>query len=660
MHNHDHESPVYSTLANNPRASTHAEKTAYANECIAAMASLAVYDKQWEYDGGVRLGNTTGMNNVATDQSQPQTNQQQHDNVEVELKVAAPAIVPQPVQLAFKVRTAEDYGHVEDKPTRKEQSVIACESCRRRKIRCRGGEALSQSACDPCLSQQRECNWPDVPRSKRRRLALNPPTSQANDRVVEEDGQRSPGGCNRQPLYQVDNSDSNIDSNSNISIDNNSNVSGAIASVPTWETQDMQEILSGISGRQVYELVQSGRLALHVHPSPPPDQSSLLSANTGQEEESPPFFNLDFFDINGPTTSDNKHNESAGFVDLNTNVGIPLVTDQEASPNKLLAPLLHQQQEGNSAHIDTSILNEVFGVHSGTNETTGPANSTFHSVSSNQISEKVTTTTHPSKVDSESIVRVKYYRHFGPTAIVPGRKRVSLRLKCRPDHIHQVKKLSPFGYGAPDDASSTLQDYPITNPPFLYPTSSEPFPIDDNPLFDDSTNLPNPEILHHLLDVFFCKVGDHFPFLCRSRIAQSISDGEASAFLICAMCALSARFTSIRASASSSDSSPGEGTRHWANGAVFAARAKASLGEVISVPSVEHAAGFIILAWVEFGDNNDSGEICCIFERAMLTILSSFPLRPLDIFWSCSSYGPRLGIAARTKPTNTISLRCRP
>jgi hypothetical protein len=60
------------------------------------------------------------------------------------------------------------------------------------------------------------------------------------------------------------------------------------------------------------------------------------------------------------------------------------------------------------------------------------------------------------------------------------------------------------------------------------------------------TGLPNPSIMHHLLDVFFIHFGCQFPFLDQAELESQVDAGTGSAFLFNAIAGIAARSDQCR------------------------------------------------------------------------------------------------------------------
>ena len=189
--------------------------------------------------------------------------------------------------------------------------------------------------------------------------------------------------------------------------------------------------------------------------------------------------------------------------------------------------------------------------------------------------------------ETDSYATVHYFRHLGPTAIAPGHKKLSL--KVRQDHGDPLEG-GAFPHCSPDTANKTATDSGLL------------------PLFDRETSLPATAILPQLLDSFFEYYGDNFCFLNRAYLDQLIDNGEASSFLVCSMSALSSRFCpSVTFAAYFQPKTDGTERARWEYSIPFIDRAKQLLMPLLSIPSCDVVAGLLLLAWADFGDNNEAG-----------------------------------------------------
>lgn len=188
---------------------------------------------------------------------------------------------------------------------------------------------------------------------------------------------------------------------------------------------------------------------------------------------------------------------------------------------------------------------------------------------------------------------VHYFRHLGPTAIVPGHKKVSL--KARRDE-------QPFTNRSPASTRSASDMQPPRSLDLSYSL----------PLFDDETGLPVKELLPTLLDRYFEYYSDIYCFTNRNFLNAQINEGTQPTFLICVMSALSSRFCGRDLFAPYFP--PTERPRQeWEYSAPFLERSKQMIMSAISLPGPDVAAGLLMMAFADFGDNNEAGKYHLIF-----------------------------------------------
>ena len=183
---------------------------------------------------------------------------------------------------------------------------------------------------------------------------------------------------------------------------------------------------------------------------------------------------------------------------------------------------------------------------------------------------------------------VHYFRHLGPTAIAPGHKKITLKAR-REGH--------PSSYPSP------------VVPTRFTGNMQPPQPLDRRlalPLFDEATGLPVKEILPILLNTYFEYYADIYCFTNRNFLESQIEQGTPPVFLICVMSALSSRFCErdLFAPYLSSAEKPRE---VWEYSAPFLERSKSMIMSAMSLPSPEVAAGLLMMAFADFGDNNEAG-----------------------------------------------------
>ena len=179
---------------------------------------------------------------------------------------------------------------------------------------------------------------------------------------------------------------------------------------------------------------------------------------------------------------------------------------------------------------------------------------------------------------------VHYYRHLGPTAIAPGHKKISLKAR---------REGQPSTQPSPVRSASSMHPPPLDrNPPL--------------PLFDEATGLPVSAILPTLLDKYFEYYADVYCFTNRSYLEELIDQGTPPILLIVAMSALSSRFcgSDFFAPYFTSINRPREA---WEYSAPFLERAKSIIMSAMSLPTPDVAAGLLMMAFADFGDNNEAG-----------------------------------------------------
>ena len=192
---------------------------------------------------------------------------------------------------------------------------------------------------------------------------------------------------------------------------------------------------------------------------------------------------------------------------------------------------------------------------------------------------------------------VHYFRHLGPTAIAPGHKKISLKAR---------REDQPFASRSPASTRSMSE--------------MQPPPLDQSnylPLFDNATGLPVKEILPSLLDKYFEYYSDIYCFTNRNFLEARVDQGTPPIFLICVMSALSSRFCGHELFAPYF--TPVERPREdWEYSAPFLERSKSMIMSAISLPSPDVAAGLLMMAFADFGDNNEAGKLPFTIRRPSL------------------------------------------
>lgn len=186
-------------------------------------------------------------------------------------------------------------------------------------------------------------------------------------------------------------------------------------------------------------------------------------------------------------------------------------------------------------------------------------------------------------------IRLRIFRRYGPTAVAPGLKRLSVAVGARPDR-GSVQDL-----GEAEMSISTQQT----------PSSITSSGCQSDMVQDCFYGLPF-NTVYRALDIFFQTFGGHFPFLNKHILASHVRSKQASKFLISSVLALTARFcpADMFQLTTDSDSEPGH---EWRTGAQFLKAAKEQLMCLMAVPAPDVVAGLIVLSWAEFGSNSGEG-----------------------------------------------------
>lgn len=201
----------------------------------------------------------------------------------------------------------------------------------------------------------------------------------------------------------------------------------------------------------------------------------------------------------------------------------------------------------------------------------------------------------------EPYLRVHYFRVAGTTSVHPGVNRISLKLRLKAP----TTAVAPL---AADAASTSLAA--SASSASDYPTMSSSAPFDSSPQataaaatapisFDPSTNLPPASIYEPLLTIFFDVCAQHFPSIQRRRIYRRIETGTMSAFLLCAMCAMAARF----APEALQQQQPGAEVEA---GNAFMEKCAELLVQTIRFPTTDAVTALQLMAWCEYGLGSES------------------------------------------------------
>ncbi|KAF6830572.1 C6 transcription factor [Colletotrichum plurivorum] len=200
------------------------------------------------------------------------------------------------------------------------------------------------------------------------------------------------------------------------------------------------------------------------------------------------------------------------------------------------------------------------------------------------------TVAEPSRTPGKAI-RLRFSRRFGPTAVIPGMRRLSIAVRAHPDdasverdHESPAIPYSRSGLSTKRSSTATRRD-----------VSPEDSPYD-----------LRMEVFHQVLDVFFERFGGHFPFIERQVLVGHMRSGQLSSFLLNSIAALSMPFCSPKIPCPRGVIDQGL-EESWRKGTYFLKRAKEQLVTLMSIPATDVVSGLVILAWAEFGDNNEAG-----------------------------------------------------
>lgn len=159
---------------------------------------------------------------------------------------------------------------------------------------------------------------------------------------------------------------------------------------------------------------------------------------------------------------------------------------------------------------------------------------------------------------------------------------------------------------------------PLRSPKATDPGDSFPLGAADSrdantiPFYDQDDVFPVSDLVTHLCELFFARLGCNFPFLQEGRFLRDLKDKKVDTMLVDAVCALSARFSPhpllappraprLDGSKPISDAQPSD------RGQPFARRAMNALVDALSCPTLSVVQACLLLAYEEFGSNHDSG-----------------------------------------------------
>ena len=172
--------------------------------------------------------------------------------------------------------------------------------------------------------------------------------------------------------------------------------------------------------------------------------------------------------------------------------------------------------------------------------------------------------------DHEESHSVPYFRYFGPTAIVPGFKRVVVSV---PDRRH----IAAIG-NSPHQSENGLRH------------------VGELPIYNPDDPSPVPELILKLVDTFFLRLGCNYRFLQKDKFERIVKAKTVEPILVNAVCAIAAPF-------SHGLDYEREGSEH---SRFYAGRAKSLTVDTFACPSVAAVQACILMAYESIGANLDS------------------------------------------------------
>ncbi|KAG0129213.1 hypothetical protein HOY82DRAFT_488401 [Tuber indicum] len=211
---------------------------------------------------------------------------------------------------------------------------------------------------------------------------------------------------------------------------------------------------------------------------------------------------------------------------------------------------------------------------------------------------------YPSPPSQRLAHRMPYFRYFGPTAIVPGYKQMVVEVHDR-NNIPRHSSLSMSANSSVTSPASTFVSLGNPNSTPTVSSGTNSVPMEDIPFYDPSDPAPNNPLIAHLVETFFSHLGCNFPFLRREVFTKDVEEKRVEGILVDAVCAVAARFSSN--SLLQSLVRNGERVPPSEYGTAFAIRAKSHVVDTFACPNLATVQACILLAYVEFGSNRDSG-----------------------------------------------------
>ncbi|KAL7424239.1 hypothetical protein Q5752_001825 [Cryptotrichosporon argae] len=405
------------------------------------------------------------------------------------------------------------------------RSRTACLQCRSRKAKC---GALPPNPCPPCIEAALTCSWPtEDGRSSKARLM----------RSKSGHAPREAGSGAAPRAHALAHA--------------NANDSGNGHGAPSVKIEDGE----GWIDRMLASGERTPSFAPHFT-EPAFDMGSLPALApfpfAPAAAPSQPLFNVAPANMFSPQTQGLLHTPAAYAPPLGAGAG--------ATPGAV-----------DPAHFIWAVASRLPTVEEGSpndergSSVSGPSPAVGESRATAKARDK--------KKEDGKIVKITWWRPHGQTAIAPGLKRITLKVRVHDPYtaIAASPQVGGPGMGPGDGPAELIA----------------------------ADGSPSTPIMRHLLDVFMTHFGCQFPFLDRRDIEAKIEARTGSVFLLNSIAAIAARFSTHPAIALP-DLKP------YDYGNVFYQRAKALLGSMLAVPNRETVAAFILLAHMGFANDSES------------------------------------------------------
>ena len=170
------------------------------------------------------------------------------------------------------------------------------------------------------------------------------------------------------------------------------------------------------------------------------------------------------------------------------------------------------------------------------------------------------------------------------------------------------------------------------------------------PFYDSNETPPVSNLITHLCELFFERLGCNFPFLQRDRFLRDLKDKKVNTMLVNAVCALSAQFSQHPLLCPPQPPSihgyePPQDVRMSDRGQLFARKAMSALVDSLSCPTLAVAQSCLLLAYEEFGSNRDSG----------LWMYLGISIRMAQDLGMQKKRGPKYSYGPGGRPNSTMS-----